>query len=98
MSRMILLIVLCFLIGLSIGYAIFAQAGGDYIPIKNLVSIESNQSTDTLKEAMKSLGDSIEEALLNMKTRRRNILISGLTGGILGALLYAFSQKNKGRK
>jgi len=98
MTRMILLILLCFFIGLSLGYAIFAQAGGDYIPIKSLVSIERNESTDTLKGVMQSLGNSIEEALLDLKTRRRNILITGLSGGILGAVLFAFAQKSKGKK
>lgn len=92
-----MLILLCFAIGLSVGYLIFAQSGGGYIPIKNFITVKGNQNTGTLKGAFQTLGNSIEEALLDMKTRRRNIMISGLTGALIGAVSYGYIQK-KGRK
>jgi len=95
MSKMIILILLFFIIGLSVGYAIFGQAGDSYIPIKNFVTFKGNHDTNTLKGVMQSLGNSIGETLLDMKTRRRNILITGLAGGLLGAVLYGFTQKKR---
>lgn len=93
MSRMFILIILGILAGLCIGYAIFAQAGDSYIPVKDLISIKGNTTPDTLQGVVQSLGKSLEEIILDLKTKRRNILISGLAGGLIGAFVAAFLQR-----
>ena len=87
MSRFLIFILIGIIIGCALGYLIFAQSGDGYIPVKTLISAGTNQDPETLSGAISALGDSIKEALLDLKTIRRNIIITALAGGLAGAFL-----------
>ncbi|AHC16374.1 hypothetical protein [Salinispira pacifica] len=95
MSRLLLLIVIGLVAGLVVGYFIFAQIGGEYIPVKTIIALGANEDPANLSEAIQSLGNSIQNIILDIETIRRNILISGLVGAIAGALLFGLARGRK---
>lgn len=95
MSRLLLLIVIGLTAGLVVGYLIFAQIGDEYIPVKTIIAFNADQDPENLSEAIRSLGKSIQNVILDIETIRRNILISGLVGAVGGALLFGLARGRK---
>ena len=60
------------LLGLVIGYGIFARSGGEFIPVLNLITPPQN----ALEE--------MTQTLTGLKKIRQNILIAGAVGAGLG--------------
>ena len=93
MSRLLVFILIGIIIGMVLGYFIFAQIGDSYIPVRAFFSL--NENPQTIEGALKSLGKSLEQTLLDVKTKRRNIIILGLAGGLAGAFFSVFSKRRK---
>jgi len=67
--------------GLVVGYLIFGQVGGEYVPLDNLV----NPPQDFL--------DEIQETITGIRQIRERILVSGAVGLGFGILLGAVLRK-----
>lgn len=81
MKRLILNILVFGILGLFFGYLLFGKIAGDYISLKTLFQSSANPIED--------LGRKIS----GIEKIRQNIIISGLAGGILGAVLYFVRKK-----
>ena len=75
MKRTILLLLIVGIIGLAVGYLIFARTASGYVSIGVLISPSKN----VLDELVKSV--------TGIKQIRQNILISGAVGAGVGLLL-----------
>ena len=76
MKKLILFIIIFGIIGLAVGYLFFGKIGGDYISIKTIFSTSEN--------ALQSFGRKIS----GLEDIKKNILISGGVGGIIGIVVY----------
>jgi hypothetical protein len=63
-------------VGLVIGYFIFAQSGGSYIPVQDLLFSGRGNILEKLNDALRG----IEEI-------RRNILLTGAAGAVIGLVI-----------
>lgn len=75
MKRIILLLIIVGIIGLAVGYLIFARTGSGYVSVQVLFSPSKN----VLDELVKSV--------TGIKQIRQNILICGAVGAGVGLLL-----------
>ena len=75
MKRTILLLIVVGLIGLAVGYLIFARTSSGYVSIEVLVSPSKNSLDDLVK------------SVTGIKQVRQNILICGAVGAGVGLLL-----------
>jgi len=75
MKRIILLLIIVGIIGLAVGYLIFARTGSGYVSIQVLISPSKNVLDDLVK------------SVTGIKQMRRNILICGAVGAGVGLLL-----------
>jgi hypothetical protein len=81
MKRIILLLIVVGIIGLAVGYLIFARTGSGYVSVQVLVSPSKN----VLDELVKSV--------TGIKRIRQNILICGAVGAGVGLLLGLVTSK-----
>ncbi len=76
-------------IGLVVGYFLFAHVGDGYLPLDRLLGISN------------SFGDRVANALTKMVVDigvvRRNILISGLVGVVLGFVVSLSGRRRRRR-
>lgn len=82
MRNVLITALLLGVIGLAVGYFLFAGSAGNYIPVWRLLGISHNELQSLTNEFLAKFG--------GLATVRRNILISGLVGfavGFLGALV-----------
>lgn len=63
-------------IGLGVGYFLFAGRAGNYIPVWRLLGISHNAVQGLVNQLMTEFG--------GLAVVRRNILISGLVGVVVG--------------
>ena len=75
MKRIILLLIIVGIIGLAVGYLIFARTGSGYVSVQVLFSPSKN----VLDELVKSV--------TGIKQIRQNILICGAVGAGVGLVL-----------
>jgi hypothetical protein len=75
MKRTILLLIIVGIIGLAVGYLIFARTPSGYVSIQVLVSPSKNVLDDLVK------------SVTGIKKIRQNILICGAVGAGVGLLL-----------
>jgi hypothetical protein len=75
MKRTILLLLIVGIIGLAVGYLIFARTSGGYVSIDVLLSPSKNVLDDLVK------------SVTGIKKMRQNILICGAVGAGAGLLL-----------
>jgi len=75
MKRIILLLIIVGIIGLAVGYLIFARTGSGYVSIQVLISPSKNVLDDLVK------------SVTGIKQMRQNILICGAVGTGVGLLL-----------
>jgi len=75
MKRIILLLIIVGIIGLAVGYLIFARTGSGYVSIQVLISPSKNVLDDLVK------------SVTGIKQMRQNILICGAVGAGVGLLL-----------
>jgi hypothetical protein len=75
MKRIILLLIVVGIIGLAVGYLIFARTSSGYISIQVLISPSKNVLDDLVK------------SVTGIKQIRQNILICGAVGAGVGLLL-----------
>jgi hypothetical protein len=75
MKRIILLLIIVGIIGLAVGYLIFARTSSGYVSIQVLISPSKNVLDDLVK------------SVTGIKQIRRNILICGAVGAGVGLLL-----------
>jgi len=75
MKRTILLLFIVGIIGLAVGYLIFARTASGYVSIQVLISPSKNVLDDLVK------------SVTGIKQIRRNILICGAVGAGVGLLL-----------
>jgi len=84
MKRIILLLIIVGIIGLAVGYLIFARTSSGYVSIQALVSPSKNLLDDLVK------------SVTGIKKMRQNILICGAVGAGLGLVLGAFTSRARG--
>ena len=75
MKRVILLLIVVGIIGLAVGYLIFARTPSGYVSIQVLISPSKNVLDDLVK------------SVTGIKQIRQNILICGAVGAGVGLLL-----------
>ena len=75
MKRIILLLIIVGIIGLAVGYLIFARTSSGYVSIQALISPSKNVLDDLVK------------SVTGIKQIRQNILICGAVGAGVGLLL-----------
>jgi hypothetical protein len=75
MKRAVLLLIIVGIIGLAVGYLIFARTSSGYVGIQVLVSPSKNVLDDLVK------------SVTGIKQIRQNILICGAVGAGVGLLL-----------
>jgi hypothetical protein len=75
MKRIILLLIIVGIIGLAVGYLIFARTSSGYVSVQVLISPSKNVLDDLVK------------SVTGIKQIRRNILICGAVGAGVGLLL-----------
>jgi hypothetical protein len=75
MKRIILLLIIVGIIGLAVGYLIFARTAGGYVSIGVLISPSKN------------VLDELVKTVTGIKQIRQNILICGAVGAGVGLLL-----------
>jgi hypothetical protein len=75
MKRIILLLVVVGIIGLAVGYLIFARTASGYVSIQVLITPSKNVLDDLVK------------SVTGIKQIRRNILICGAVGAGVGLAL-----------
>jgi hypothetical protein len=75
MKRAVLLLIIVGIIGLAVGYLIFARTSSGYVSIQVLVSPSKNVLDDLVK------------SVTGIKQIRQNILICGAVGAGVGLLL-----------
>jgi len=81
--KTVVFLILFALLGLIVGYVIFAKVQDKYI---------SPEHFFTKQEGVR---DYISAKILNLEQRRRNILISGAVGAIVGLFFGAITSKKK---
>jgi hypothetical protein len=84
MKNIFVLILIFGILGIVVGYLLFAKIGGEYISLKYLFN--SGGALQSLGE--KFLG--IDELKQNIK---QNVMISGGVGGIVGLFVYYILKK-----
>jgi hypothetical protein len=75
MKRIILLLIIVGIIGLAVGYLIFARTSSGYVSVQVLISPSKNVLDDLVK------------SVTGIKQIRRNILVCGAVGAGVGLLL-----------
>jgi hypothetical protein len=75
MKRIVLLLIVVGVIGLAVGYLIFARTGSGYVSVQVLISPSKNVLDDLVK------------SVTGIKQIRQNILICGAVGAGVGLLL-----------
>jgi hypothetical protein len=75
MKRIILLLIIVGIIGLAVGYLIFARTSSGYVSVQVLISPSKNVLDDLVK------------SVTGIKQIRQNILICGAVGAGVGLLL-----------
>jgi hypothetical protein len=75
MKRTILLLIIVGLIGLAVGYLIFARTSSGYVSVEVLISPSKNVLDDLVK------------SVTGIKQIRQNILICGAAGAAVGLLI-----------
>jgi hypothetical protein len=75
MKRIILLLIVVGIIGLAVGYLIFARTSSGYVSIQVLISPSKNVLDDLVK------------SVTGIKKIRQNILICGAVGAGVGLVL-----------
>jgi hypothetical protein len=75
MKRIVLLLIIVGIIGLAVGYLIFARTSSGYVSIQVIVSPSKNVLDDLVK------------SVTGIKQIRQNILICGAVGAGVGLLL-----------
>lgn len=75
MKRIILLLIIVGIVGLAVGYLIFARTGSGYVSIQVLISPSKNVLDDLVK------------SVTGIKQIRQNILICGAVGAGVGLAL-----------
>jgi hypothetical protein len=84
MKRIILLLIIVGIIGLAVGYLIFARTSSGYVSIQALISPSKNVLDDLVK------------SVTGIKKIRQNILICGAAGAGLGLVLGAVTSRIRG--
>ena len=84
MKRIILLLIIVGIIGLAVGYLIFARTSSGYVSIQALISPSKNVLDDLVK------------SVTGIKKMRQNILICGAVGAGLGLALGAVTFRARG--
>ena len=84
MKRAILLLIVVGLIGLAVGYLIFARTGSGYVSVQVLVSPSKNRLDDLVK------------SVTGINKIRQNILICGGVGAAVGLLLGLVTSRRRG--
>lgn len=82
MRNVLITALLLGVIGLAVGYFLFAGRAGNYIPVWRLLGVSHNELQSLTNEFLTKFG--------GLAVVRRNILISGLAGvalGLIGSLL-----------
>jgi len=83
-KRIILLLIIVGIIGLAVGYLIFARTSSGYVSIQALISPSKNVLDDLVK------------SVTGIKKMRQNILICGVAGAGLGLVLGALTSRARG--
>lgn len=78
MRNVLITALLLGVIGLAVGYFLFAGRAGNYIPVWRLLGISHNELQSLTNELLTRFG--------GLAVVRRNILISGLVGVVIGFL------------
>jgi hypothetical protein len=84
MKRIILLLVVVGIIGLAVGYLIFARTASGYVSIQVLITPSKNVLDDLVK------------SVTGIKQIRRNILICGAVGAGVGLALGLATSRGRG--
>ncbi|MFP4300586.1 MAG: hypothetical protein ACLFQZ_01030 [Spirochaetaceae bacterium] len=86
MKRIATLLIVCAVIGLVAGYLVFGKIGNEYIAISTLITGSEN----ILERAARRIGG-IEEM-------RRNILLMGFGGAVVGLVAALFAPRGRRRR
>ncbi|MFP4407201.1 MAG: hypothetical protein ACLFPW_01645 [Spirochaetaceae bacterium] len=86
MKRIATLLIVCAVIGLVAGYLVFGKIGNEYIAISTLITGSEN----ILERAARRIGG-IEEM-------RRNILLMGFGGAVVGLVAALFTPRGRRRR
>ena len=80
-KRTLTYVILCAIIGLIIGYLLFAKIGNDYVSLKTIFGFS--------KSGIESFGRGIS----GLTKIKQNILISGGVGAVLGLVISLMRKK-----
>ena len=81
MRKFVITVVACAAIGFMIGYLQFGSAGGEYIPIGELLS------------PPRGLFGEVTQRLRGIHHARRNVLLAGGVGAVVG--MFAFGMRRR---
>jgi hypothetical protein len=84
MKRVILLLIIVGIIGLAVGYLIFARTSGGYVSVQVLISPSKNVLDDLVR------------SVTGIKKMRQNILICGAAGAGVGLVLGLLAARRRG--
>jgi len=84
MKRIAVLVIIVAIIGLAVGYLIFARTASGYVSIQALVSPSKNLLEDLVK------------SVTGIKKMRQNILICGAAGAGVGLIIGFLSARVRG--
>ena len=83
MKRIIALLIIGAVIGLAVGYLIFARTAGGYVSVQVLVSPSKNVLDDLVR------------SVTGIKKMRQNILICGAAGAGIGLMLGLLAARRR---
>jgi len=78
-DRVVLLVIVFAAVGLAIGYLAFGKALGGYVSVSLLLGAQ--------KTGLEGLANAVQGAVVGVEEIRRNILICGAVGAVVGLLI-----------
>ena len=90
MRNTLVLAIIFGIIGLVVGYFLFASLGNGYMPLSTLFGV-SNGFGDSLRNAVTGI-------IKNLPEVRRNIIISGLVGVVAGFVIGVGTRGGRRRR
>jgi uncharacterized membrane protein YfcA len=86
MKRIVTLLIVCGVVGLVVGYLVFGKIGNEYIAISTLITGSEN----ILQRAARKIA--------GIEDMRRNILLMGAGGAVVGLVAAIFAPRGRRRR
>ena len=97
LRNIVVLIIVLAIVGLVVGYFLFAKQGDGYIPVERLLGISRGTA---LERSITKIGQAIGDALtgVNVQQVRAKILYAGIAGAVIGLVIGVASYPRRRRR